>query len=101
MNLIWSKRATRDLEQIGAYIALDAPDRARSFVQTFIERAKKARHLSNAGRIVPEFQDENVRELIEDNYRIVYEIRLTKKEIIILTVFEGYRLLQKFSSQKK
>lgn len=101
MNLVWSRRASRDLEQVGAYVALDAPERARSFVQTLIERGKQAQRLPGAGRIVPEFQDENIRELIEGSYRIVYEIRPAKKEIVVLTVFEGHRLLQKFSSRRK
>ncbi len=101
MKLVWSRRATRDLEQIGAFISLDAPERARAFAQTLIERGKQAAQLPNAGRIVPEFQDENVRELIEGNYRIVYEIHSSKKTVVVLTVFEGHRLLRKPARRKE
>ena len=101
MKLIWSRRATRDLDQIGSFISLGAPERARAFVQTLIERGKQAAKFPNAGRIVLELQDENVRELIEGNYRIVYEISSAKKTVVVLTVFEGHRLLKKSLSQKE
>jgi toxin ParE1/3/4 len=94
MKLVWSRRATCDLEQIGIFISLDAPERARVFIQSLIERGKQAAQFPNAGRVVPEFQDENVRELIEGNYRIVYEI-FSNKTVVILTVFEGHRLIKK------
>jgi len=53
VNLIWSRRATRDLEQIGAYISLNAPESARSFVQTLIERAKQAEHSRMQAELFP------------------------------------------------
>lgn len=99
MKLVWSRRSTRDLEQIGIFISLDAPERARAFVQSLIERGKQAAQFPSAGRIVPELQDENVRELIEGNYRIVYEISSSKKTVVVLTVFEGHRLLKRTGPQ--
>lgn len=93
MTLIWSKRAANDLEEIGAYVALDAPHRARNYVQRLIDRATQAALFPHSGRIVPEFLDENLREIIEDKYRIVYEINTESQTVVILTVFEGHRLL--------
>ena len=95
MKLIWSKRAQRDLEQIGDFISRDAPERARSFVQLLINRTNQASQLPAAGRIVPEFRDENLRELIEGRYRIVYEIDVTKKLVNVLTVFESHMQIRK------
>ena len=95
MKLLWSKRATADLESIGDLIARDAPERARAYIQHLIERARQASYFPQAGRIVPEFSDEIIREIIEDNYRIVYEIVAHQKVIVILTVFEGHRLITK------
>lgn len=101
MKLIWSRRATRDLEQIGMFISLEAPERARAFVQSLIERGKQAALFPNAGRMVPEYQDENLRELIEGNYRIVYEVSSSKRTVVVLTVFEGHRLLKKPAHRKE
>lgn len=100
MKLIWSKRAAKDLDQIGVFIATNAPERARSHVQLLIDRAKQAAEFPKSGRVVPEFQDENLREVIEGSYRIVYEINTTKKTIVVLTVFEGHRLLGKLQHPK-
>jgi len=38
-----------------------------------------------AGRIVPEYQDENLREKIFQNYRIVYRIKGDFIEIVIIS----------------
>ncbi len=44
------------------------------------------------GRRLPEIPESGLRELIVDNYRIVY--RRTPKAVEVLTVFEGHRLLR-------
>ena len=45
-----------------------------------------------AGHKVPEFDDENVREMIVYSYRIIY--RLQENEIVIAAVIHGKRILQ-------
>jgi toxin ParE1/3/4 len=45
-----------------------------------------------AGRKVPEFAREEIREVLVRTYRIVYEVR--QGEILVLAVREGHRLLQ-------
>jgi plasmid stabilization system protein ParE len=44
------------------------------------------------GRIVPEINQADIRELIFKHYRIEYKIK--SQRIDILTVFEGHRLLE-------
>ncbi len=93
MKLIFSDRALSDLEQIGDYISREAPENARRYVQKLINRAHKITLFVNAGRIVPEYQDEQLREVIIDHYRMVYEINRTKKKITIITIFESHHLI--------
>ena len=45
-----------------------------------------------AGRKVPEFDDENIRELVVYSYRIIY--RLQENEVLIVAVIHGKRVLQ-------
>jgi plasmid stabilization system protein ParE len=45
-----------------------------------------------AGRMVPEFDDENMRELIVYSYRVIY--RLEQGEVLIVVVIHGKRVLQ-------
>lgn len=93
MKLIWSARAKSDLIGIGEFIAGTAPENARQFVQRLVERAGLAARFPAAGRSVPEYQDENLREVIEGNYRIVYEIQPSGKTVIVITVFDAHRLI--------
>jgi toxin ParE1/3/4 len=100
MKLVWSKRASADLEQIGDFIAQDQPARARNHVQLLIDRAKEAIKFPQSGRIVPEVRDLNLREFIEGNYRIVYEIFETSKTVVVVTVFEAHKLVDKKLKKK-
>lgn len=93
MKVLWTDRARQDLLDIGEYIARDGRVVARSWVERLRGRARKAAHTPLAGRVVPEFGRDDVREVFLGVYRIVYEVR--EDAIHILTVFEGHRLLRR------
>ena len=92
MKIIWTKESFKRLAEIEDFIAKDSPDRAKKFVDKLIARGESLVNFPNKGRIVPEFSVPEIREIIEQNYRIVY--RITKTRIEILTVFEGHRLIR-------
>jgi toxin ParE1/3/4 len=92
MKLRWTLHARRDLEEIGIYISRDSPAAARRWIERLRERARKAAQAPRAGRVVPEIERENVREVFLRSYRIVY--RVGRDSIEIMTVFEGHRLLR-------
>ncbi|MCZ2247133.1 MAG: type II toxin-antitoxin system RelE/ParE family toxin [Bacteroidia bacterium] len=87
----WTERAVNDLLAIGDYIAADNPRAARSWVEKLRQRAVKASKVPRAGRVVPEIARDDVREVFQRTYRIVY--RVVDDGIVVLTVFEGHRLL--------
>ena len=91
MRLRWTQRARRDLLAIGRYIARDDPVAARRWVDRLRARARAAARRPLAGRVVPEFERTDLREVLLGNYRVVYRVR--PKEVHVLTVFEGHRLL--------
>jgi toxin ParE1/3/4 len=93
MRIRWTRRALRDLREIGAYIARDNPAAARRWVGRLKERAERVEDAPRAGRIVAELEREDVREVFLGNYRIVY--RILPEAIDIVTVFEGHRLFPK------
>jgi addiction module RelE/StbE family toxin len=93
MKLYWTETAKQDLQAIRQYIAVDNPPVAKQWVQRLRERARKALHAPLAGRAVPELSREDIRELIEGNYRIVYQVFTDR--LVILTVFEGHQLFPK------
>lgn len=89
--LRWTERAANDLIAIGEYIAADNPTAARAWVEKLRQRAVKASKMPRTGRVVPEIARDDVREVLQRNYRIVY--RVVDDRIVVLTVFEGHRLL--------
>jgi addiction module RelE/StbE family toxin len=90
MKLFWTETAKQDLLSIKKYIAIDNPDAAKRWILRLRDRARKALDAPLAGRIVPELSREDIRELIEKNYRIVYQVFTDR--LVILTVFEGHQL---------
>ena len=96
MRLRWTHRAKDDLLSIGRFIARDRPAVARAFVAKLQVRARRAAKFPRSGRVVPELQRDDIREVIEGNYRIVY--RITTVSVDVLTVFEGHHLFPEGAS---
>lgn len=71
----WTVGAHRDLHEIINYIAEDSPAYAINFAERIIIAVDRLETFPKLGRIVPEYQDASVRELIVGNYRIVYRIQ--------------------------
>jgi len=92
MRVRWTGRALRDLRSIADYISKDNPRAARRWVARLRERAAKAPQFPYAGRKVPEFDRDDIREVFLGSYRIIY--RIYPDFIEVLTVFEGHRLLR-------
>jgi toxin ParE1/3/4 len=91
-RLVWSQRAVQDLEAIAEYIAQDSPAYAAGIVRTIINQTKTLSRFPRSGRKVPEFDDENIRELLAYSYRVIY--RIQEEEVLIAAVIHGKRLLQ-------
>jgi addiction module RelE/StbE family toxin len=71
----WTIGARRDLHEIVNYIAEDSPAYAENFAERIILAVDRLETFPKLGRMVPEYQDASVRELIVGNYRIVYRIQ--------------------------
>ncbi len=93
VKLIWTDQAITDLGDIGDYIAENSEKYAKLTVKKLFERPEILKTYPQAGRIVPEKNEENLRELIEGNYRIIYEI-VSADQIDILTVYHSARDLK-------
>jgi len=91
-EIIWTQIALDDLQSIYNYIAKDSVFYAGRFVDQLIERVDILIDNTEAGRIVPEFENPNLRELIEGSYRIIYYMR-SKDTVGIVRVHHSARLL--------
>jgi len=46
-------------------------------IEKLISRVRQLERLPESGKIVPEFGQNSIRELIEGNYRVIYKIQRT------------------------
>jgi toxin ParE1/3/4 len=92
MRIDWSARARTDLREIKAFITHDSPYYALSFIEKIFQSVEKLQTHPHIGRKVPEVDQENVRELIFQGYRILY--RAEPQRIYIVTVLHGSRDLE-------
>ena len=69
-----SGSARRDLRDIVRYISLDSPERAVAFGQFLISSTKRLTDFPEMGRIVPEFSDPSIREIVVRSYRVIYRV---------------------------
>jgi toxin ParE1/3/4 len=86
----WTEAAHSHLVAIHAYIAQASPRYAQVMVDRITRRAEQCGKFPLAGARVPEF-DDDVREVLELPYRIIYRIRAERLDVI--AVIHGARLL--------
>ena len=90
----WTFQAKDDLKSIAEYISKDSKRYAKYQISKIKNRIKVLKTYIHLGKKVPEINQENIRELIEGNYRIIYKI-VTKSQIDILTIHHSARDLRK------
>ncbi len=90
-KVIWSDEAIADLGEVVARIAGDNRTAAEAMGLTIFERTRMLADFSQAGRVVPEERDPNVREIIVDPYRVIYELSANGLTVDILRVWHAAR----------
>jgi toxin ParE1/3/4 len=98
-RLTWSEGAQEDLRSIHKFVARDSPHYANLLVAHLIAAVDRLATFPLSGRVVPEFQQEDLREVLHGHYRIVY--RLHVDAVAIVTVFHAARLLPKDLEQRQ
>lgn len=91
MKIIWSRLAVERASEIVDYISQDKPLAANNWINTVFSKVDQLRANPEIGRIVPEINERQFRELIYGNYRIIYHIGA--KQISILTIRHGKQIL--------
>jgi len=90
-KLIWSPAARDDLHDIVVFIARENASRAMSFGYELISEADRLQGFPELGRIVPEYRNDDIREIIFRPYRIVYRIDHERKLCQIARVWHSAR----------
>jgi len=82
MSVHWTKTAQNHLAAIHGYIAQNSPEYARRMVDRLTSRSQQIEAFPLSGRVVPEYQMDQVREVIEGPYRIIYHITAVRIDVL-------------------
>jgi toxin ParE1/3/4 len=84
MKLVWSPLAFQRIQEIADYISLDNVSAANNWIDVTFQKVQQLKTTPEIGRIVPELNLPEIRELIHGNYRIIYSF--AHRQVAILTV---------------
>lgn len=90
-KIYWTRQSRDDLRAIRAHIARDAPVTATAYVRKLRASVARLREFPFSGEVVPEFGREDLREILQGNYRLIY--RVCDGRVDVLAVFHSSRIL--------
>jgi toxin ParE1/3/4 len=90
-KIIWSRQARDDLRDIVTFIAEHNRLVAESFGFRLISKVDLLAQFPRLGQVVPEEQNENIREIILPPYRIIYRVMAEDQVVAIARVWHGAR----------
>ena len=91
MKVHWTRNAIGHLANIYEYIGLNSTIYANRMVDKIIRRSEQIADQPYSGRKVPEYDADDIRELIEKPYRIIYRIK--PNQIDVVAVIHGAQLM--------
>ena len=81
-KVVWTKQGYSTLDEAVDYVAQDSLTAAQQLLESALDSAESLSMFGERGRIVPELQQPNVRELLIQRYRLIYEVFDAKVEIL-------------------
>jgi toxin ParE1/3/4 len=92
MKVFWTETAVNHLSFIYKYISQNSPQYAQRLVERLTRRSEQIANFPFSGRLVPEFETEQIREVIEGSYRIIYYIK--PEQIDVIAVLHAARNIE-------
>lgn len=90
-RLIWAPSARLDLKELASYIGESRPRASASFVKNVFCAVEHLADFPKSGRVVPEFDDPNIREVIRKPCRIVYRVKPQRRIVEIVRIWHAAR----------
>ena len=90
VKIVWTELSVEDLREIFDYISKNSTQYARITIDRIYKRTNQISSNPKSGRIVPEINDESLRELIVGKYRLIYYI-VDEYRVDILRVHHSAR----------
>ena len=92
MRVDWTPRASASFDALVSRLDELSAGAGRRLVDRVTERLSQLEAFPDSGRIVPEFEERLFRELVEGDYRIVYE-RFPDRVEVIAVVHGSHSLI--------
>lgn len=92
VNINWTQQANEDINNIIDFLAAQSQAYAKVQIQRIFDKVDLLINMPRMGRVVPELDYQNVREIIVGPYRIVYHL-VSQNRIDILTIHHSARPL--------
>jgi toxin ParE1/3/4 len=94
----WSLTAMSDLRDIEEFVARDSPVYAVRLTDRLVEAVERLETFPLSGRMVPEFERQDLREVIFGSYRVVH---LVEEEVVtVLRVVHSARDLGRLAERE-
>ncbi len=88
----WSRRIIAELHEAREYLHAYSPRSAERLIDAIFTKAALLETQPLLGRVVPEAERPDVRELLYQKYRLIYQV-VSKTEILMLTLHPALRPL--------
>jgi plasmid stabilization system protein ParE len=72
VKVVWSPLADAEVDEAIVYIAKDDPAAALEWLEHLLERVASLGSFPDSGRVVPELQRDDIREIVVGAYRVMY-----------------------------
>jgi addiction module RelE/StbE family toxin len=83
-KVVWTEQAYEDREAIFEYVSHDSLKYARLLIEKILLAIKRLETFPESGRMVPERNERDIREVIVGRYRVVYRTRDSAVEILMI-----------------
>ncbi len=85
-ELVWTTQAKRALRDLAEYRARTSPHYAERIVDRIYQASTRLELFPPSGRQVPEIEDEDIREIVVDGYRLFYLFLVDEDRVEIVTL---------------
>lgn len=98
-EIIWTEPALSDLNEIAEYIALENVVAAKQLIQSIFAKVERLEAFPESGRVPPELEHLNYREVVVNPCRIFY--KQDREKVYVLFVMRAERDLRRFLLSKQ
>ena len=91
MRVHWTNTAIEHLLAIYEYLSPHSPVYAQQIIDKLIRRSEQSAVFPLSGRMVPEYETQDIREVIEKPYRLIYRVK--SEQVDVLAVVHTAQIL--------